>query len=274
VIRKLIKSSARLLTAGSDMQRTCARLQAAADLTADQKNLLKMVSLKIHPQDGMYAPLSAEHYLRVGLDAIRNIESSLAGAKDGPQRILDLPCGHGRVMRFLKARFPEAELFAMEIDKSGLEFCGKTFLARMLKSQPDFDALNLEQRFDLIWCGSLLTHIAEATSASLLRFFFRHLAAGGTCVFTATGRYSVELLSTGALDYGLNKSEIAEALKQYDQGGFGFGNYPGESGYGITLISREKLNSLAAAAGDWSEIRFQERGWDNHQDVYSFRRNT
>jgi SAM-dependent methyltransferase len=222
----------------------------------------------------MYIPFQAEHYLRVGLDALKNIDTSLAGTKAGPQKILDLPCGHGRVMRFMKARFPDAELFAMEIDKSGLEFCGNTFSAKMLKSQPDFDALNLEQRFDLIWCGSLLTHITETTVASLLRFFLRHLAAGGTCVFTVTGRYSVELLRTGALDYGLDKSEIAAALQQYDQSGFGFGNYPSESGYGIALISREKLNKLALAAGDWTEVHFEERGWDNHQDVYAFRRKT
>jgi SAM-dependent methyltransferase len=274
MIRKLIKSSARKLTSGADMQRTRKRLLNAPELDLEQKTLLRKATLKIHPHDGMYVPFQAEHYLRVGLGAIACINKALAGTNASPQRILDLPCGHGRVMRFVKARFPEAELFAMEIDVSGIEFCGKTFSARMLRSQENFDALNLDQRFDLVWCGSLLTHITEATAASLLRFFHRHLSINGVCVFTTAGKYSAELLRTGALDYGLAASEVVAALKQYDQSGFGFGNYPGDPGYGITLINREKINGLASAAGAWNEVLFEERGWDNHQDVYAFRRNS
>ena len=275
MIRKLIKSSVRKVTAAGDMQRVRKRLLSAPDLTDAQKALLKSISLKVHSQDGMYIPLRAEHYLRVGLDAIKCIDKSLSASGNSGDRIktiLDLPCGHGRVMRFLKARFPDAEICAMEIDESGLAFCGKTFSARMLQSQSDFDKINLTERFDLIWCGSLLTHVTESTAATRLRFFVRHLSAGGICVFTTGGRYSVELLRKGTLDYGLDGSEISAALKQYDQSGFGFGNYPGQSGYGITLINREKLNALASSAGSWTEIHFEERGWDNHQDVYAFRK--
>src|SRR5689334_9873650 len=57
-----------------------------------------------------------EHqYFAVGADALRLIllSMSTAGKRDF-KSILDLPCGHGRVMRYLKARFPEARLTACD----------------------------------------------------------------------------------------------------------------------------------------------------------------
>ena len=72
--------------------------------------------------------------------------------------ILDLPCGHGRVMRWLRATFPKASLTACDIDGDGVSFCAETFGARPALSSTDPEDLVLGT-FDLIWCGSLLTHL-------------------------------------------------------------------------------------------------------------------
>ena len=41
--------------------------------------------------------------------------------------MLDFACGHGRVMRTLKAAFPDALLTACDIDRDGVDFCARTF---------------------------------------------------------------------------------------------------------------------------------------------------
>ncbi len=51
-----------------------------------------------------------------------------------------------------------------------------------------FRNLSLPHRFDLIWCGSLITHIDEWAAVDLLDFFCRHLADRGVCVFTTLGQ--------------------------------------------------------------------------------------
>ena len=53
------------------------------------------------------------------------------------KRILDLPCGHGRVLRYLSAAFPEAEITACDIMREGVDFCASTFGAIPVYSQDD-----------------------------------------------------------------------------------------------------------------------------------------
>ena len=85
----------------------------------------------------------------------------LAAQKETATNILDLPSGYGRVMRFLKAEFPEAALTACDVIREGVDFCARTFGARAIYGKEDPSELELDERFDLIWCGSLLTHVDE-----------------------------------------------------------------------------------------------------------------
>jgi hypothetical protein len=63
----------------------------------------------ISPRDRMVRRSTAEHYFRVGLEALQYIQVAVVAAGTGaPNRILDLPCGHGRVLRMLRAAFPKA----------------------------------------------------------------------------------------------------------------------------------------------------------------------
>src|SRR4051812_20897648 len=67
------------------------------------RDLLRRVDLRVDPHDAMHVG-DGEHYLRVGLSAMRCIRAATAGT---PRRILDLPCGHGRVLRMLRAAYPD-----------------------------------------------------------------------------------------------------------------------------------------------------------------------
>ncbi|MGG5887557.1 methyltransferase [Falsiroseomonas sp. HC035] len=43
-----------------------------------------------------------------------------------PQKILDLPCGFGRVTRVLRVRFPHASITACDLDREGVEFARRS----------------------------------------------------------------------------------------------------------------------------------------------------
>jgi SAM-dependent methyltransferase len=160
-----------------------------------EKTLLRGVDVTLHAHDGMYRPFEGRHYLSVGLSAMRCIE---AGIADEPKRILDLPCGYGRVLRFLLERFPDAEIIASELNQEGLAFCGSRFAVSAVPSKADLSKVSITGAFDLIWCGSLLTHLPVSQAAEVLRFFCRHLSPGGTCIVTTQGEPSAAFEITTA----------------------------------------------------------------------------
>ena len=54
----------------------------------------------------------------------------MIGNGQAPRRILDMPCGHGRVTRVLRARFPDAAITVCDIDRDGAGFASDRFGAR------------------------------------------------------------------------------------------------------------------------------------------------
>ena len=246
------------------------RLLSDPSLTRTERELLKNVSGKIYFNDGMYDGNGA-HYFKVGLSAIHCIDETLARADLKEVRtILDLPCGSGRVMRFLRHRFPSAQITACELEAGPVEFCVRTFGAEPAFSSLNLDEVSLGKNFDLIWCGSLVTHLNERGIVALLRLFRRHLAAGGIMIFTTNGDFVARTIPTRDFDYGLEQEQIDRIGIGYPQTGYGFEDYPGEKDYGVSLTSPEWIRACVRGVGGLREVFFKERGWDNHQDVFGF----
>jgi len=254
-----------------DLHGSRRRLLSLPDLTPEEKGLLRRVSLRVHPGDSMYAG-DGFHYLAVGLSANRCIRDALRSAKKPfpAGSILDFPSGYGRVLRFLRAGFPNADITAAEIDVSALDFCRRSFDATMFVSTGSFRVLSLPRQFDLIWCGSLLTHIDEHAARDLLRLFREHLSQGGVCVVTTHGRRSAEWLQGQAATYGLSEAAQQKVLQEFESKGYGYTDYAHQSGFGISLVTHERMHQLAVDIGGWDETLFQEHSWDDHQDVYAF----
>jgi hypothetical protein len=233
-------------------------------ITLEEANALRMVNTVTSPNDGMYRRLEARHYLGAGLSALRCIEFALNGFE--PKTILDFPCGHGRVLRFLKARYPNSDIVGIEIDRSALSFCREEFGVEAVESNAELQ-IDLDRTFDLIWCGSLVTHLDEVGIRSLLRFFQSRLSPNGVCVLTAQGDTSARWMSEGLETYGLTDDNRKSVLEGFYDCGFGYASYEGQS-YGVSLLSRKKMNELAGSG--WNEVLYMPHGWDNHQDVYGF----
>lgn len=246
------------------------RLLRNATLRMSDRELLQQVETRISRHDGMYIGNGA-HYYRVGLSAIECIEQALVAARINTVRnVLDLPCGHGRVLRFLVHRFPGARFVACDLDRDGVEFCTEVLGAEAAYSEPDLSQLALGREFDLIWCGSLVTHLDDKKVPALIEFFSRHLAIGGLVIFTAPGHLVMEAMSSRQFDYGIDRKEIPKIVNSYRETGFGYTDYPYMGEYGVSLTSPSWIREQVKKVVGLREVYFQPHGWDNHQDVYGF----
>jgi SAM-dependent methyltransferase len=234
------------------------------------------VVTEIGPGDEMYKAEHHDHYFRAGRSALRCIGVAMLAAgkedaEDAPRKILDLPSGHGRIMRALKAAFPEASLTACDINHDGVEFCAEVFGATPAVSQPRGDDVDLQDRFDLIWCGSLLTHLNRDKWPGFLSLFQRSLAPGGLVVFSVFGSYAAERMRSREFTYRMSDNELASILPAYDKRGFGYSDYPGLKDSGMSLASPSWVTAQLRLLPRLRLVNYTERAWhsgaNSHQDV-------
>jgi SAM-dependent methyltransferase len=247
-------------------------------LTTYPEGVIHEVSPRDHMYNG-YEPSERDGYFsggRAALDCIRL--SMLAAQKERPESILDLPSGHGRVLRYLKAEYPQARLAACDIDHDAVDFCASTFGATAIYGREHPGEIGLDQRFDLIWCGSLFTHLDQPSWNEFLDFFESGLVAGGTLIFTSCGRKIAAKLADD--EHGRTFMKEAEAraaiLEGYEKTGFGFASYslPDEMRedlslpemYGISLAKPSWICRLLESRPGLQLVSFTENRWDS-QDV-------
>lgn len=243
------------------------------DLAETDKALLRKINLRVANADTMYEPGGgAKAYLTAGLSASRCLQAVVDKWFCGnlPHSTLDLPSGFGRVLRFLKVLFPDSEITAGEIQSDALAFCQSAFGVRTFQSSADVKSLSLPRKFDLIWSGSLITHLDETATSRLLSFFHRHLAEGGACVFTAHGVTPAERIKTSPNAFHLTDEAREKVLRGYQTTGYGYADYSSNAGYGISVTSHARIMDLARAAGSWEPILNIQDGWHDIQDVYAF----
>jgi CBS domain-containing protein/SAM-dependent methyltransferase len=223
---------------------------------------------EISPDDDMFnGNLSV--YLRTGASGLECVRHALsvAGRSLPPRRILDLGCGHGRVLRFLKAAFPQAGLTACDIDSSAIEFCADVLGAEPVASNRELADLPIHGTFDLIWSGSLFTHIDEEAWSRSLSLCRSLLDDSGVLVFSAAGPWCAERLRRGDVDYALDASGIDSLLEQYEDVGFGYVDYPNRQRYGISISTPEWVARVVESRASLRVLSHDERAFDAHQDV-------
>ena len=150
--------------------------------------------------------------------------------------ILDFPFGFGRVARHLVAAFPDAHITACDIDADMISFCAKEFACTPLLSRVNFNELEFDKKFDLIWCGSLFTHLPEHKFRDCLALLSRALPPNGAAIFTIHGRHSHQF----GRDKYLPAPRFAKVQREYEEVGFGYEDYSDShsaytNNYGITL---------------------------------------
>jgi SAM-dependent methyltransferase len=226
---------------------------------------------QISPNDRMFQG-SADHYFGVGRSVLGVIGHSLAAAHKpvaDVKRILDLPCGHGRILRYLQAAFPKAGITACDINRDGVDFCASTFGAAPVYSSPDPARIPLgHDAFDLILVVSLFTHLDADRWPGFLELFRSRLRPGGVLVFTTHGGYAYHHPVKGHEDCW------ETALRPgYDRTGFGYVELPEQEipgRYGISLSAPSWVFGRLATVSQLRVVHFAEHG----QDVFACVRDT
>ncbi len=227
------------------------------------------VDRTIAPRDGMVAAGLEEQYFDLGRRALELIHfSSELCDKPHYPAILDLPCGHGRVLRWLRAQYPYAEITACDLDRDGVDFCAQQFGAKPVYSQPDLRELPFAAQFDLIWVGSLVTHLNEERWLRTLDCLIKWTKECGVIVFSTQGRTVTSLLARGRRNVAENIDKPA-LLEEFARRGFAYQRYfesTPEEDYGFAATSPEWLMRQLQRYPDVIVRAYLEEAW-GMQDV-------
>lgn len=210
------------------------------------------------------------HYASVGASALSVVDACLLLAGNvAPTSVLDFASGSGRVTRWLRAAYADADLYVSDVREDSLTFCAETLGANAWKSDGDFAAMIPPRTFDLIWCGSLATHLSEDGSRALLRSFHEWLAPRGIAIVTFHGRRVLENMRDKRLSY-ISETKQLPLLTALAARGYGYVPYDAQP-MGCSVNSLQWLVSEAMTLGD-RVVCISENAWDNHQDVFAFQR--
>jgi SAM-dependent methyltransferase len=216
-----------------------------------------------------------QHYFDCGADALRLCVGALIhNMRDVPKTILDLPSGHGRVARHFKAFFPDAKIVASDLYANRFEFCVKQFGIEGKKSTEHFDDLHFDDKFDLIFCGSLLSHLPEPDYKAAIRCMVRSLSDRGIALISLMGRRS-EYQQRNCWQF-IDMPRFEHAMSTVPATGFGYVDYgqhwmetvwTEQQHYGIAMVRPWYAVKNIEQIDEVRVLGFIERGWDDSQDV-------
>jgi len=227
--------------------------------------------------------MSDPYYFNMGRYAVEIITLAVTASKimehnKGPKvtKVLDLPCGHGRVMRHLVKLFKGAEFHACDLDVEGVNFCASQFGAKPIVSDEDLTKMDFGCEYDVIWIGSLFTHTSREVTKKWMTHLTKFLSPTGIIVATLHGRWSEYVHNYAPY---INDEAWDEILEEYQYTGYGYRDYKQEESH--SFISGSYGISIAkpfASIRDVEEIpnvrifHYMERAWGDHQDVIVFGR--
>jgi SAM-dependent methyltransferase len=226
----------------------------------------------ISPVDDMFerTAVKAEaehHYLDVGVSAIELVtEAMLLARRVTLPRVLDFPCGGGRVTRHLVKFFDDSQISVSDIEREKQAFVVKQFGVKPVECPADFST-PLPEQYDLIFVGSLLSHLDRDLFARALDFFIMALAPEGILVLTTHGRFAATHVAAGRT---MHDDPVLKAVHAFERTGFGYVE-EGRTRYGVSyggaFASPEWTIRHIETRPDAMILTYKERAWDNHQDA-------
>lgn len=231
-----------------------------------------VVNQNIDEKDGMLHG-QRDYYFATGKSAMTAILKTMKMANRSPHsitRVMDYACGYGRVLRWIMAGFSHAKVIGCDIDAKAVASTQAILGAdtRILNIKLD---CALDAPVDMIWVGSLFTHLTEEESLRVLRYLRFHLAPGGLATITTHGNLVEARVRSRERTYNLTEIGITKLLRCYDKTGYGFAAYDDEGEYGISIVTTRRMTEIIEAAG-FKVIFFEPHGWVKHQDVFGIQR--
>ena len=249
------------------------------------------INQTISPDDHMNVA-NLEAYMRTcrsALDAIYNGLEASGRRPESINTVLDFGCGYGRIYRGLAAAFPNAELTACDLMESAAQFCADTFGGTSIKSCEDVGRVTLPTKYDLVWLGSVFTHLPKHRWISLLAFLAQWTNPSGVIVFTSHGNKAIKHMDNHVLKRNpyMIPTDIWRSIKQnLPLKGFQFfairagnqkanmarGIETSEGEYGFSFATEDWVKHLLSDNPDWDLVTYASGGWGNNHDVVTLLR--
>jgi hypothetical protein len=167
-------------------------------------------------------------------------------------------------MRWLRASHPDAQLSGCELQADALSFCAETFDAETWESSAHVEGLKAPRKYDLIWAGSVITHLSADKTEALFRKFLSWTNRGGMIVVTAHGRFAYARRAAGKY---IDEKCLPAIETEYERDGYGYSNHPGSKQYGISFLKPQWALDLICRLTQCRLVAYSERAWDGHHDV-------
>jgi SAM-dependent methyltransferase len=154
------------------------------------------------------------HYLDSGRDDMAAMLGVLEAAgvpQSELRRVLDFGCASGRMLRFFP-RQEGGEYWGVDIKARHIAWCQQHLSPPFcFAATTTFPHLPFEDdSFDLVYCGSVFTHMSDLADAWLLELR-RILRPGGLAYITIHDEHSIEMLYDRYPDRGITKT-----LREFD----------------------------------------------------------
>lgn len=239
-----------------------------------ERHLHREPPLAISPAESM----ANAYYYEVGKAGARVvIQACMASDSFDFTNILDIPCGHGRIARYLRVLFPYSFLDCCDIDRKGVDFCASEFQANGIYSDEDIRRVSFSKQYNLIWIGSLFTHLPEQAIYTWIERMIGLLRPSGIVMATLHGR---GIMQYPPGNYCLSEQAYKDLFQDCDISGWAFQNYAKasvpqidmDSEYGVSLCRPSHFLAMLERFPEVKIYSYRETGWAAHQDVVVFGR--
>jgi hypothetical protein len=185
--------------------------------------------------------------------------------------------------------FPDAEIVASDLTPEKGEWCAAQWGAHPHVGDIDLDRLALPGEFDLIWLGSVVTHLQEGYAKRLLAKLRDHTAPHGLLIASTLGRLFIPRLAL-AVEQGttqeiwaFDQGHALEILASTARTGYCFASHKSLTEFDRRYVDRPtdtygtsltKLEWWARFVEELADVRlhFFEAAWDQLHDVVVLQR--
>lgn len=191
--------------------------------------------LPLPPQELMFRVAGTEDakwFLESGRLGLADLEAALAHTNQSLSdfhEVYDFGCGCGRLLRWLVARVPTANMTGSDIDRAAVEWVRDNMAWVDARVNDGLPPLPFEaDSFDLVIGLSVFTHLPEDYQDAWLEELHRVTRPGATLLLTVHGIWNWKLTREGAL---AAVPEAAQLQTELERDGFlhwrgdGWGNY-------------------------------------------------
>ena len=196
-------------------------------------------------------------FLSAGREASENIRDVFEASRQPASRYarwLDFGCGCGRVARHLERTVPIGELWGIDVDEEALRWTASHVRGRYARVAADPPTALPPGHMDVVYAGSVFTHLSEERQLAWLAELHRVMRPGGLLI-----------ASTHAPGLSWSRPDLSEDDRQaLARRGFVFAAGGGRFNDDSAFHSREYL---VATWGRCFGLRhFRENGLNRYQD--------